>query len=149
MAGIKITVKDPADETKVIHAEFATARSHPEMLQKIEAIAMADVAEAHAARLQQIAESTLLKAEDRQAADEALEAMKDATAALQEKSNAVYAAIREFVTAGLRLAGADAEMAEVLAGAIPMDYLAELKSKCLYGAGAIDFTAGSDLQQTE
>ena len=53
--GIKITIRDPEDSTKLIHAQFATARTHPELKDLLKRCAELDVKESVAVRRMQLA----------------------------------------------------------------------------------------------
>lgn len=141
--GVKITLRDPEDSTKLIHAQFATARSHPELKKLLERCAELDVKESAAVRRMQLADHRLWEAEtedDITAAEANLTALVAARNVVTEQ---MVAAARDFVEAGFRFAGADEEHASWLADRIAMEDLPELKAKCLYGAGALDFTVTS------
>jgi hypothetical protein len=45
-----------------------------------------------------------------------------------------------FVVAGFKLAGATDERAEELASIVDIERVDELKARCVYGAGCMDFT---------
>lgn len=144
MAGIKVTMRDPKDNTKLIHAEFATARSFPQMKELLRKIAVADNLESVAGRKRELAELRLMEAGTAEEADAACAALQEATDAVTEASCALFDAIREFVLDGYKLAGAPDELAERLADATDVEYLPMLKAKCLYGAGCVDFTKAED-----
>ncbi len=77
MAGIKVTLRDPDDNTKLIHAEFATARSFPVMKELLQKIAKTDNLESVAGRKRELAEAKLMDAstsEEAEAAGVALQA---------------------------------------------------------------------------
>ena len=142
--GIKITLRDPEDPAKLIHAQFATVRSHPELKELLSRCAALDVKESAAVRRMQLADRRLWDAEteaDIIAAETDLAALVAARNVVTEE---MVAAARAFVEAGFVAAGATPEHASWLADRIAMEDLAELKAKCLYGAGSIDFTQASD-----
>jgi len=140
MAGIKITLRDPDDKTKLIYAEFATARSFPVLKEILGDIARADTAETVNARRMEIAELKLLEATSEEELDQAEEAMTAAKDRLRASGMALFELARKFVFMGYRLAGASEELADKLADLTSIDKLEELKIACLFGAGAVDFT---------
>lgn len=143
MAGIKITLRDPNDVTNLIHAEFATARSHPELLGLLRNIASADVANSIAERKHEIAQDALYAATTPENADEAGKNLSAAMNAVTDASQALFDALLAFVVAGYTLAGAPTELAETLTDSTPLEQLPELKAKCLLGSGTVDFTTGA------
>ncbi len=140
--GIKVTFRDPEDSTKLIHAQFATVRSHPELRDHLTLCARLDVKESAAVRRMQLADQALWSAEAAEvdAAEKALQIAADARNAVLGE---MMQAAREFIEAGFVAAGATAEHASWLADRVAMEDLPELKAKCLYGAGAVDFTRAS------
>ena len=142
--GIKITLRDPEDPAKLIHAQFATVRSHPELKELLSRCAALDVKESAAVRRMQLADRKLWEAEteaDIAAAEASQSQRVEARNAVTEE---MVAAARAFVEAGFVAAGASEEHASWLADRVAMEDLPELKAKCLYGAGAMDFTKASD-----
>lgn len=135
--GLKVTFKDPENPAGVINAQFATARSHPEMLELLRDIAKKDVAESVAMQKLDNATERLKRSDDPEAMQEELLALRNAS---DDATLAVVEASRLFVVTGFKLAGASDEQAEKLAGIVDMADLALLKAKCLYGAGSLDFT---------
>lgn len=132
--GLRVRLQDPDDPTQVINAQFATLRSNPQLGDMLKAIARMDVAESVALRtLQKVA-----KAFDEGEADgKALElARLDADEATSKTLEAVHA----FVVEGFKLAGASDERAEELASIVDIERVDELKARCVYGAGCVDFT---------
>ena len=140
MAGIKVTLRDPDDNTKLIHAEFATARSFPVLKELLQKVARTDTAESISGRKRELAEAKLLAANTSEEAEAAGVALHAATEEVTSASMALFDAIREFVFKGYQLAGAPAEMAEKLADITDVENLPILKAKCLFGAGCLDFT---------
>jgi hypothetical protein len=141
--GIKITLRDPEDSAKLIHAQFATVRSHPELKDRLKRCALLDVRESVAVRRMQLADRKLWDAEDDAAIEAAEKALAAAVAVRNEVTEELIAAARDFVEAGFRAAGSTQEHASWLADRVAMEDLPELKAKCLYGAGALDFTKTS------
>jgi hypothetical protein len=140
MAGIKVTLRDPDDNTKLIHAEFATARSFPVLRELLQKVARTDTAESISGRKRELAEAKLLAANTSEEAEAAGVALQAATEEVTSASMTLFDAIREFVFKGYQLAGAPAEMAEKLADITDVENLPILKAKCLFGAGCLDFT---------
>ncbi len=142
MAGIKITLRDPEDASKLIHSEFATARGVPEMNGLLAAIAKADTEESVAAKKRELADVVLMNASNDDDADVAGCALQKATEAVEAASLALFESIRDFLIAGYTKAGATEEIAENLVALTPIERLPEIKAKCLFGAGCVDFTKG-------
>ena len=135
--GIKVTFKDPDNPAGIINAQFATARSNPEMLKLLRDIASKDVAESVAMQKLENAAERLKNSADPEAMQAELLALRNAS---DDATLAVVEASRLFVVTGFRLAGSSDEQAEQLADIVDMADLAVLKAKCLYGAGSLDFT---------
>ena len=135
--GIKVTFKDPDNPAGIINAQFATARSNPEMLKLLRAIAEADVAESVAMQKLENAAERLRNSADPEAMQAELLALRNAS---DDATLDVVEASRLFVVTGFKLAGSSDEQAEKLADIVDMADLAVLKAKCLYGAGSLDFT---------
>ena len=135
--GIKVTFKDPDNPAGIINAQFATARSNPEMLKLLRAIAEADVAESVAMQKLENAAERLKSSTDPEAMQAELLALRNAS---DDATLDVVEASRLFVVTGFKLAGSSDEQAEKLADIVDMADLAVLKAKCLYGAGSLDFT---------
>ena len=135
--GIKVTFKDPDNPAGIINAQFATARSNPEMLKLLRDIAEKDVAESVAMQKLENAAERLKSSTDPEAMQAELLALRNAS---DDATLAVVEASRLFVVTGFRLAGSSDEQAEQLADIVDMADLAVLKAKCLYGAGSLDFT---------
>ena len=132
--GLRIKLQDPDDPTQVINAQFATLRSNPQLGDMLKAIARMDVAESVALKeLQAVAK----RFDEDNATPEELEAARlkvdDATATTLE-------AVHAFVVAGFMFADATAERAEELASIVDIERVDELKARCVYGAGCLDFT---------
>jgi hypothetical protein len=142
--GIKITIRDPEDSTKLIHAQFATARTHPELKDLLKRCAELDVKESVAVRRMQLADRRLWEVETEEEIVAAETALQERVAERNAVTEEMVAAARAFVEAGFAAAGSTPEHASWLADRIAMEDLAELKAKCLYGAGSIDFTQASD-----
>ena len=68
--GLKVTFKDPENPAGVINAQFATARSHPEMLELLRDIARKDVAESVAMQKLDNAAERLKRSDDPEAMQE-------------------------------------------------------------------------------
>lgn len=143
MAGIKITLRDPVDDTKVYHAEFATARSFPVLKEKLKNIAMLDAHETMVARGSDIAQVAISEAKTPDALASAGEAYKVAQGLLSDAGSAMIEALFDFVVSGYELAGSPRDLAEKLADMTPIERLHELKSRCLFGGGVVDFTKGA------
>lgn len=142
MPGIKVTLRDPDDSTNVIRAEFATARSHPELTEKLKTIASCDTSESLLGRRRELAMGELATATTEAELNEAAETLQKATDAVNDASMVLFEAIRDFIVTGFQMAGATQELAEKLAGLVDIERLPELKAKCLFGSGAVDFTRG-------
>lgn len=132
--GLRVRLQDPDDPTQVINAQFATLRSNPQLGDMLKAIARMDVAESVALKeLQKVAK----RFDEDDATQEELEAARlkadDATEQTLRQTNA-------FVVAGFKLAGATDERAEELASIVDIEKVDELKARCVYGAGCLDFT---------
>ena len=132
--GLRVKLQDPDDPTQIINAQFATVRSNPQLKDMLTNIARLDVAESVELRLLQ----KVAKAFDEGEVDgKALElARLDADEATAKTLEAVHA----FVVAGFKLAGASDERAEELASIVDIEKVDELKARCVYGAGCLDFT---------
>ena len=135
--GIKVTFKDPDNPAGIINAQFATARSNPEMLKLLRDIAEKDVAESVAMQKLENAAERLKSSTNPEAMQAELLALRNAS---DDATLAVLEASRRFVVTGFKLAGSTDEQAEKLADIVDMADLAVLKAKCLYGAGSLDFT---------
>lgn len=142
--GLFVRLPDPADPAKLVKAQFATIRSNPKMDALLRACARAQVAESAAIRKYQLALDGLDAAPTPEAVDEAAEKVNAADAARMDAGNALLAAIREFVVSGFALAGAPEELAGQLADCVGPEHLAELKMKCQFGSGVLDFTRTGD-----
>ena len=132
--GLRVKLQDPDDPTQVINAQFATLRSNPQLGDIPKAIARMDVAESVALKeLQAVAK----RFDEDTATPEELEAARlkadDATEQTLRQTHA-------FVVAGFKLAGATDERAEELASVVDIERVDELKARCVYGAGCLDFT---------
>ena len=132
--GLRVKLQDPDDPTQIINTQFATVRSNPQLKDMLTNIARLDVAESVELRLLQ----KVAKAFDEGEVDgKALElARLDADEATAKTLEAVHA----FVVAGFKLAGASDERAEELASIVDIEKVDELKARCVYGAGCLDFT---------
>ena len=132
--GLRIKLQDPDDPTQVINAQFATLRSNPQLGDILKAIARMDVAESVALKeLQAVAK----RFDEDNATPEELEAARlkadDATEQTLRQTHA-------FVVDGFKLAGETDERAEELASIVDIERVDELKARCVYGAGCLDFT---------
>lgn len=137
--GLIVKLPDPASPANLVTSQFATIRGHREMEQLLRDCAKADVAEWKAARAFQLAVERLqdAKADELDAAAEAAgKANEERIAAHQ----AVCDAVRAFVEGGFRLAGSSPEKAAELAALVGPEQLDDLKAKCQFGAGVLDFT---------
>jgi len=138
--GIKIDFKDPNDETQLIHAQFATIRANPELDTLLRECARLDVAENRALKLMAIAYGKVDRAGTPEEVDAATEELQKAADERHTASVRLAEAVRAFVTRGFELGGSTPEAASALADITPPERLAELKSACMFGAGALDFT---------
>ena len=139
--GIKIDYTNPEDPTQLIHAQFATIRTCPELNGLLLECARLDVAENRALKLMAIAYGKVDKAETPEEVDAATDELQKAAAERHNASIALAEAVRAFVKRGFELGGSSPETAEMLAAITPPERLAELKSACMFGAGTLDFTA--------
>ncbi len=145
--GTRRDFKDPNDETQLLHAQFATIRTNPEMDALMRACARADVAENAALKRMELALRKMEEAKDEEALAAAEAAIQEASDKRQDASLALVAAVREFVVRGFILGGSSEESAELFADIVPPERLPELKAACLFGAGALDFTKGREAAQ--
>ena len=132
--GLRVKLQDPDDPTQVINAQFATVRSNPQLGDMLKAIARMDVAESVA--LKELQKVTKRFNEDN-ATQEELEA---ARLKADEATENVLLEVHAFVVAGFVFAGATTERAEELASIVDIERVDELKARCVYGAGCLDFT---------
>lgn len=146
--GIKIDYRDPEDETQVIHAQFATIRSNPELDALLRDCARLDVEENRALKLMAIAYGKVDRAVTAAEVDAATEELKKAADERHTASVRLAEAVRAFVKRGFELGGSSPETAETLADLTPPERLAELKSACMFGAGALDFTTRQAADRT-
>ena len=140
MSGMHVTFRDPANPAKLVHAQFATLRSHPELKQLLADCAAADVDENVKLRKLQIEYDRLTSAETVEEAEEAQARIMKARTVADEATAELVQATRRFVVAGFTLAGSTPEQAEELADLVDVEHVPDLKAKCLYGAGCLDFT---------
>jgi hypothetical protein len=138
--GLVIKLRDPDNPANVVKAQFATIRSCPEMEVLLRECARTQVAETAAIRKYQLALDEIDAAETPQAVDDALAKANSANEARLDAGNALLAAIHAFVVRGFVNGGADQENAERLASIVGPEDLAELKMKCQFGSGVVDFT---------
>jgi hypothetical protein len=132
--GLRVKLQDPDDPTQIINAQFATVRSNPQLGDILKAIARMDVAESVALRdLQKVAKAF----DEDNATQEDLEA---ARLKADEATETTLRQVHAFVVAGFKLAGASDERAEELASIVDIEKVDELKARCVYGAGCLDFT---------
>ena len=132
--GLRVRLQDPDDPTQVINAQFATLRSNPQLKDMLTNIARLDVAESVALRdLQNVAKAF----DEDNATQEDLEA---ARLKADEATENVLLEVHAFVVAGFVFAGATTERAEELASIVDIERVDELKARCVYGAGCLDFT---------
>lgn len=132
--GLRVKLQDPDDPTQIINAQFATVRSNPQLGDILKAIARMDVAESVALRdLQKVAKAF----DEDNATQEDLEA---ARLKADEATETTLRQVHAFVVAGFKLAGATDERAEELASIVDIERVDELKARCVYGAGCLDFT---------
>jgi hypothetical protein len=132
--GLRVKLQDPDDPTQIINAQFATVRSNPQLGDILKAIARMDVAESVALRdLQKVAKAF----DEDNATQEDLEA---ARLKADEATETTLRQVHAFVVAGFKLAGATDERAEELASIVDIEKVDELKARCVYGAGCLDFT---------
>lgn len=142
--GIKVTLRDPSDAAQLLHAQFATARAHPEMDALLLECARADVAEGSAVRLTALRLEALEKAATPDDISTATAALEEAVTARHQATTRLMTAIHEFLAKGFLLAGASPENADLYASLVPPERLAELKAIALFGAGSLDFTKGPE-----
>ena len=133
--GLRVKLQDPDDPTQIINAQFATVRSNPQLKDMLTNIARLDVAESVALKcLQKVAESF-----DKNGFDNG-EVLEKARLAADEATAKTLEAVHAFVVEGFKLAGAPDERAEELASIVDIEKVDELKARCVYGAGCLDFT---------
>ena len=138
--GLKVKFKDPENPANIISAQFATVRGHGEMKGLMEACARADVAESVELRRYSIAADRLAAAETDEELLKAADALNAANEARLKAGDAVLEAVHRFVARGFELAGATPDLAEQLSMLVGPEQLAELRVKCAFGAGVVDFT---------
>lgn len=138
--GIKIDYKNPDDETQLLHAQFATARTNPEMNDLMLECARKDVSENAALKRLELALEKLQAATDEETLLAAEKLVQDASDKRHAASAALVDAIHAFVVRGFELGGSSPETAELLASITPPERLQELKAACLFGSGSLDFT---------
>lgn len=138
--GIKIDYRDPEDDTQLLHAQFATARTNPELNALMLECARKDVSENAALKRLELALRKMEAATDEASLAEAEAAVQAASDRRHEASAALVDAVHAFIVRGFELGGSSTETAELLASLTPPERLPELKSACLFGAGCLDFT---------
>lgn len=137
--GLRIRIQDPEDPTQIVNAQFATVRSNPQLGEMLRNIAKLDVAESVALKKLQTAAKSL----DDEEGGNMRGIQKELELARLEADDATYKtleAVHAFVVEGFKLAGANDERAEELASLIDIEKVDELKARCVYGAGCLDFT---------
>lgn len=141
--GIPVKIVTPDKDGEYTQFEtvcFATLRKCPELAGKLKDIIRADKAETVAVRRAQLAERAILLCEDDAKLAELEAASVAATEASEAATQAVFDAMREFVTAGLVGAGYTEKQADRYADFLPFDRLAELKAAAMIGSGRLDFS---------
>jgi len=138
--GVKVRFIDPENPAAVIDAQFATIRGHGEMRKYLEDCARAEVAETIAIRRFAIASEELAEASDEAEIEKASEAINAANEKRIEAGDSLIEAVHKFIVNGFELAGSTHENAEALAMLVGPEQLAELRLKCAFGAGVVDFT---------
>lgn len=138
--GLKVKLIDPENPANVITSQFATIRGQGAMRGYLAACSKAEVAEACALRRYAVAQEALEHADTPEALEQAEEALNAANEKRLNASDALLDAVHTFVVKGFELAGAPPDTAEQLATYIDMERLTELRVKCQFGAGVLDFT---------
>jgi hypothetical protein len=139
--GLRVKLQDPDDPTQIINAQFATVRSNPQLKDMLTNIARLDVAESVALKkLQQEAKDFDETEDNYWLKQEAVEKLEKARLDADAATAATLEAVHAFVVAGFKLAGATDERAEELASIVDIEKVDELKARCVYGAGCLDFT---------
>ncbi len=138
--GLKVKFIDPENPANVINSQFATIRGQGAMREYLANCSKAEVAETVALRRYTVAQEALDKADTPEELEKAEEALNAANEKRIESSNALLDAVHTFVVKGFELAGATPDAAEQLATYIDMERLTELRVKCQFGAGVLDFT---------
>ena len=134
--GLRVKIQDPEDPTQIVNAQFATVRSNPQLGEMLRGIAKLDVAQSVAVhRLEKVARNL-----DDPEKEVDAEAIEKARLEADEATNRTLEATHAFIVEGFKLAGASAERAEELASLIDIERAVELKARCVYGAGCMDFT---------
>lgn len=142
--GLKVKLADPGNSANVISSQFATIRGNGEMRTYLDACSKAEVAETVALRRYAIAQDALENAATPEQIDQAAAALDDANEKRIAASNALLDAVHVFIVKGFELAGATTEAAEQLASCVGMERLTELRVKCQFGAGVLDFTKAAE-----
>lgn len=138
--GLKVKLADPENPANVIVSQFATIRGNAAMRTFLDDCSRAEVAESVALRRCTVAQEELDNAASAGEIDRAAAALEEATAGRLAASNALIDAVHTFIVKGFELAGATPEAAETLAACVGMERLTELRVKCQFGAGVLDFT---------
>ncbi len=138
--GLKVRFPDPENPAGVIVSQFATIRGHGEMKRLMEECARAEVKETVELRKYAMAAQRLSDAETMEEVDAASNAMEEANESRLKAADALVEAIHQFVVRGFELAGSTPENAEALSCLVGPEQLAELRVKCSFGAGVLDFT---------
>lgn len=138
--GLKITLRDPDDPAGVIHAQFASVRACPALRDRLAAIARADVAEGLALRRLAIASEALAAADTMEEADRAADGLAELRLQADAATLALVEATRDFLAEGFAAAGADPDRTADLADCVPPEDVAQIRARCLFGAGCLDFT---------
>lgn len=141
--GLKVKFTDPANPAEVVSAQFATVRGHKEMKDLLDACYDLDARETIALRRYAVAAKELDEAETPEAVDAAGILFSDADKARREVSEKLLDAVHRFVVQGFVLAGSTPENAEQLSMLVGPEQLAELRVKCAFGAGVLDFTGAA------
>jgi hypothetical protein len=138
--GLKVKFIDPENPANVINSQFATVRGHGEMRNYLADCAKAEVAEAVALRRYNVAQEALDTAKTAEELNTAADALVIANDERIATGQALLDAVHTFVVKGFELAGADTVNAENLAQLVTLEQLTELRVKCQFGAGVLDFT---------
>jgi len=143
--GLKVKFIDPENPANIINAQFATIRGHQEMRELLSECARKEVAETIALRGYSIAAQVIDKASTPEELLSAGVCFSDADEKRRKASEELIDAVSKFVVQGFVLAGSTQENAERLASLVGPEQLGELRLKCQFGAGVVDFTKAAAL----
>lgn len=143
--GIKVKFVDPENPANIVNAQFATIRGHREMKDLLSECARKEVAETIALRSYAIAAQAMDKAATQEELLAAGIVYSEADEKRRKASEELVEAVEKFVVQGFLLAGSTQENAEKLASLVGPEQLGELRLKCQFGAGVVDFTKAAAL----